>query len=254
MQRPSPLARIFHVSFNTCEGGILSQRPGRQLEKPGSDDAAVRPERGDRREVETVLAGVHQLEAFGVRLHEAIFDPVVDHLHVVAGSVAADPQISIARRQCQKNRLEIDAHVLLAADHQAVAFREAPHAAARAGIDVMEIFGAERLGTPHIVVEICVAPIDDDVAWRQDACQGRNGRLGRIAGRHHHPDRAGWRKRGDKRFEVGGAARPGRPGARGGRGVAIVGDDLVPARHEPRDHVQPHLSESDEPELHRCSW
>ena len=45
-------------------------------------------------EVELVVARVHDLEAFGVGLHQAVFDAVVDHLHVVAGARAADVEVA----------------------------------------------------------------------------------------------------------------------------------------------------------------
>src|SRR3989338_2282675 len=103
----------------------------------------MHPERGDGADIEAVLTRVHQREAFGVRLHEAVLDPVMNHLHVVAGSVPANPQIAALGREREEDRLEIHAHVLLAPDHQAVAFLEAPYASARTGIDVVEIPGAE---------------------------------------------------------------------------------------------------------------
>ena len=49
---------------------------------------------------------MHQLEAFGVGLHQAVLDAVVDHLHVVAGAVVADAQVAVGRRQRQEDRLE----------------------------------------------------------------------------------------------------------------------------------------------------
>jgi hypothetical protein len=63
------------------------------------DDAAAPPHLGDPGDVEVValpvrhavLAGrPHQIEAFGERLHQAVLDAVVDHLHEVAG--ASRPQ------------------------------------------------------------------------------------------------------------------------------------------------------------------
>ena len=59
------------------------------------------------REVEVValvgrqrlVAGVAQdVEAFGVRLHQAVLDPVVDHLHEVAGARRTAMQVATLRR------------------------------------------------------------------------------------------------------------------------------------------------------------
>jgi hypothetical protein len=80
--------------------------------------------------------GVHQLEPFGVRLHEAVLDAVVDHLHEVAGAVIANAEVAILRCEREKDRLQVPADLAVAADHQAIAFLEAPDTAARSGVDV----------------------------------------------------------------------------------------------------------------------
>ena len=81
-------------------------------------------------------------------------------------------------------------------------------------------------------------------------------RLGGVAGRDHHPDRARLlelrdqlrdRERRDRALagDLGGLLR--RP---------VVGDDLVPVADEPADHVGPHPAEPDEPDTHlgHASW
>ena len=61
-------------------------------------------------------------------------------------------------------------------------------------------------------------------------------------------------ERRDERLRALAAPRaPAAVRACGGRGIAVVRDDGVAAGHEPRDHVQAHLPETDEPELHACS-
>ena len=107
LQRPAAFAGILDVALRAGEIGILGERAGGELEQPRADDAAVHPERGDGREVELVRARVHQLEAFGVGLHQPVLDAVVDHLHVVAGAVIADAQVAVGRRQRQEDRLEL---------------------------------------------------------------------------------------------------------------------------------------------------
>src|ERR1700730_11440281 len=94
MQRPPALARVFDVALQRGEFPVFRQRARGELEQPGADDAAFQPERRDRGEVEVVVAGVHQLEALGIRLHEAVFDAVVDHLHVMARNQRSHPPIA----------------------------------------------------------------------------------------------------------------------------------------------------------------
>ena len=181
LERPAPFAGVLDVALERGEVGVLGERARRQLEQPRSHDAALVPQRGDRAEIDLVVAGVHQLEAFGVGLHQAVFDAVVDHLHVVAGAVVADAQIAVLRRQRQEDRLEPLADLGFAADHQAVAFLQPPDAAAGAGVDVVDALGRQRLRAPHVVVKVGVAAVDDGVAGRQQAAERGDGRLGGIA-------------------------------------------------------------------------
>ena len=67
----------------------------------------------------------------------------------------------------------------------------------------------KRRGAPHIVVKIRIAAVDDDVVRREQAGQRGNGRFGRLAGWHHHPDGTRRRERGGKRIKRWRTARPG---------------------------------------------
>ncbi len=190
-ERPAAFAGILDVAFERRQLGILGERARRQLEQPGADDAAVHPERGDAGEVDLVVAGVHQLEAFGVRLHQAVLDAVVNHLHVVAGAVIADAQVAVLRRERQEDRLEPLADVRLAADHQAVAFvraprcrRSCPRRCSASAFPPASPRAAHRRGS-------CVLPPSMiDVAGGQQFAERFDGRFRRRAGRHHHPDGA----------------------------------------------------------------
>ena len=96
VQRPSPGVR--DEALDVLEVlAVRAERPAGQLEQPRPDDRALHPQLGDAREVELVVAGVHDLEAFGVGLHQAVLDAVVDHLHVVAGARSADVQVAAGR-------------------------------------------------------------------------------------------------------------------------------------------------------------
>ena len=57
--------------------------------------------------------------------------------------------------------------LVLAADHQAVAALEAPDAAARAHVDVVEALRREALGARDVVLVVRVAAVDDGVARRE---------------------------------------------------------------------------------------
>ena len=44
---PAPLTAVRHSTFDTAEAGVLFESVGRQVQEPGSHDAAVAPELGD---------------------------------------------------------------------------------------------------------------------------------------------------------------------------------------------------------------
>src|SRR5207245_1143968 len=116
--------------------------------------------------VDAVWARVQQLEPLGVCLHQPVLDSVVDHLDVVAGAMLPGAQVSAFGRKREKDRFQPFADVDLSADHQAVAFVQTPDAAARAGIDVVNLLHRQGSSPPDVVVEIRVAAVDDGVAAR----------------------------------------------------------------------------------------
>src|SRR5262245_27840986 len=71
---------------------------------------------------------------------------------------------SLSGRQRAEDRLEAKRRVMRPADHQAVAAVGAPHAAARADVEIVNAPARERLGSPHVVLEVAVAAVDDRVA------------------------------------------------------------------------------------------
>ena len=115
VQRPSPESETRPV--NSDEVGRFLQRRRGQVEQPGADHAAAPPDLGDLGQVEVVLvvlgvverrrlgvglaldlAGVGVLEdvqALGVGGHHPVLDPVVDHLHEVAGAVGAAVEVAL---------------------------------------------------------------------------------------------------------------------------------------------------------------
>ena len=174
-ERPASFAGILDVGVEFREVRVFGEGTRGQLQQPRSDDAALHPERCDLRDVDVIVARVHQFEAFGVRLHQAVLDAVMDHLHVVSGSGVADAQIAVGRSQRQKDRLETLADVGVAADHQTVALLQSPDSAARPRIDVRDPIRLERSGASDIVLVVRVAAIDDRVARGQQTAEGRDG-------------------------------------------------------------------------------
>src|SRR6185437_7862908 len=103
----------------------------------------VAPDLGDLPEVQLEFRLVlEDGKPFGIRLHHSVFDAVVDHLHEVARADWADaaPALVTGRSECFKNGLQAIDDFFIAADHHAVAFLEAPHAAAGAAIDIVDAF------------------------------------------------------------------------------------------------------------------
>ena len=203
VQRPSPESETRPREVR--EVGRFLQRRGGQVEQPGADHAAPPPDLGDLRDVEVVLvvlgmlerrrlgvglalhlAGVgvvEDVQALGVGGHDAVLDPVVDHLHEVARRRSARSAGSRARRATGSpsrpgvrsaastpgaSEAKIGSsrsHRLVGpADHQAVAAVEAEDAAAGAAVDEVDALLAQLLGPADVVAVVGVAAVDDRVA------------------------------------------------------------------------------------------
>ncbi len=110
--------------------------------------------------------GLHDLEAFGIRLHQAVFDAVVHHLDEVARAIRADmsPTPISGGREGLEDRAQTFDRFGLAAHHQAVTLLQAPDAAARPDIDKMQAAGFDDGGVANGVLVVAVAAVDDDVA------------------------------------------------------------------------------------------
>ena len=53
---------------------------------------------------------------------------------------------------------------LVTADHHAIAAVQAPNAAARSDVDIINSLGLQRFGAPKVIPPKAVATVDDDVA------------------------------------------------------------------------------------------
>jgi hypothetical protein len=124
---------------------------------------------------------LEHVQALGIRLHEPVLDPVVDHLHEVAcaGLAAVEPALllgggSPSRPVCgpastpgasaSSTGARRSDRLVVAADHQAVAALQAPDTAADADVDVVDP-AVPKLGlTAQVVDVVRVAAVDDRVA------------------------------------------------------------------------------------------
>ena len=157
---------------------------------------------------------------------------------------------SQTRRESRENGIEMIDHRFFAADHHAVAAIKPPHPARRPDIDKVDAALREILGAMDIVLVEAVAAIDDDIARRSEVGDRGDHRLGRLAGRQHHPV--------DRRL-VELAAHVGQPrgtyrsfshelGNRLGRAVVDYGVMAVP--DQPPGYVCTHAAEPDDADLH----
>ena len=162
-------------------------------------------------------ARVHQLEAFGVRLHQAVLDAVVDHLHVVAGAVAADAQIAVRRRQRQEDRLEPPADFRRRRRPSGSSLRQAPDAAARAGVDVVNAVRRRAPPARRTSSWKFVLPPSMMVSPAESCCaRAVTRRLGRLAGGTMTQTARGGAERCDERVERGALRAPAAAGPRCG--------------------------------------
>src|SRR5262249_9374610 len=145
------------------------------------------------------------VEALGIRLHDAVLDAVVDHLDEMAGPGGPAVQITFLRgarhflparrardvaaagRQRLENRVEALHRLFRATDHHAVPTLDAPAAPRGADITVVQPLALQLARPPHVVLEVAVAAVEDDVARLHVLGQLVDGVLGRSAGRHHDP-------------------------------------------------------------------
>ena len=197
-----------------------------------------------------ILRGVQDLVALGVGLKHPVFDPVVHHLHVVTRARRTDVRIAVWRSQRLENGFAVAERRGRRTDHETVADRQAPDAAARAGVHELETLCLERLRPAHRVAEIRVATVDDDVSAGEMGHELLDRALHGWTGRHHHP---GHTPTGELPAGIGEVARALGPQLHvrlDGLGAAVVHDDFVPALEQPPHHVAAHAAQSDHRQLH----
>ena len=129
------------------------------------------------------LGAVQDVQSLGVRGHDPVLDPVVDHLHEMAGAVGTAVEVTPfsdglgvpvatwrprrgvdSRGERREYRIEALDDIVLAADHQAEAALQPEHAAAGADVDVVDALLGQLGGMADVVVVVRVAPVDDHIA------------------------------------------------------------------------------------------
>ncbi len=159
----------------------------------------------------------------------------------------------LARRQRFEDRSQPFDHRFVAADHHAVAFGQAPHAAAGAAIDVFDFSPGESCRTAQRICVIGIAAIDHDVAGGQQWQQIRQRDVGDFTGWHHQPQCARDRQFRHQRnqricgfgtlvFEVV-----------AGVWFRVEAHQPMSAAHQALGHVGAHASQADHAEFHAMS-
>ncbi len=168
---------------------------------------------------------------------------------VVAGTPRRALDVALAGRDGLEDRLDPVECLVRTADHEAITALKAEHAAAGAGIHVMDALGLELRGPAHIVAVVGVAAVDDDVPGLQHLGHLVDDIAGEARG-DHEPDRT---RCLELARHVGERLRTRRAlaGERGhGIRIHVVDDAFVPVVHEAAHDVRAHSSESDHSQLH----
>ncbi len=206
-------------------------------------------------------------ESLGVGRHQAVLDPVVDHLDEMPGAVGTAVQVALlgsavgrfpsrrawnvadAGRQPLEDWIEPVDHVRFAADHHAVAAFQTPHAAARADIHVVNSLRSQFLCSPHIIDIVRIAPVDESIAGLEVSCQVGDGFV-HACRRDHQPDRARPFQLAHEILQVGGACRLFLNELFHGLRRHIEDHAVVASPEEPPRHVGAHSSKADHSKLH----
>src|SRR5579872_1154039 len=133
----------------------------------------------------TLLSGIsvpQNVQALGVGRHNAVFDPVMNHLDEMAGAGRTAMEITFLGRAMtlfpalrardiaasRSKRLQDGSEMLygltLASDHHAITALDPPHATARPHVDIVNTFGFQFLGSADVVNVVRVASINNDVS------------------------------------------------------------------------------------------
>ena len=155
------------------------------------------------------------------------------------------------RRERAEDRIEPLDHRLLAADHQAVAAFEPPHAAAGADIEVVDAARAQRGGARDVVLPERVAAVDDGVARRPAGRPSSSTAfaVASPAGTISQTTRGGFQPL-DQVLQRGGGSRA-LPAERQARlEIGVEHDAFVPVAHQAPGDIRAHPAQTDDTDLH----
>ena len=201
-------------------------------------------------EVQLLLAG-EQGEAFGVGLHQAVLDAVVDHLDIVSGAAGTAMQPAFGRSEQPGERRHALHRARLAAEHDGVAVGEPPHTARYAGIDVGEAARGEFRGAAHAVLVVGVGAVDQHVAFGEQGQQLRQRVLARPARGQHQPEdarRLELVQQGGQVCDYAHAPLARQRASRSGR--LVPGDHARTAARQTPRHVGAHATQPDHSDMH----
>src|SRR5215471_12997912 len=277
LHSPPAFAGILDETGISIETRICHESRRSKVEEPGGDDAAAPPHFSDIGDVEVEPLGLRQhvgpcvledVETLRVRLHQAILDPIVHHLHEMAGAVrpgmdVAAPDARVAsvsawgcrhvansRREGAKDRVEAVDDLLFAADHHAVPALQTPHAAACSDVDVMQPALPKCRGPANIVLPERVAAVDEDIARLKQPTKLVDGVFCDFAGRQHQPYRSRLAELAHELFQSA-SRRSAFVGQSGdGLSLSIIDYRLVAMLHQATSNVAAHPPKSYDPDLH----
>ncbi len=267
-----PLAGAFLTGFIDDEfddglagfGVFLLQGLARDLDEVAEEVALV-PLVEDGRHLVGGEAGVlEDVVGFADELHVAVFDAVVDHLHVVTGTAGADVDDAGLTIDLGGDGFKDGLHHFpggsRAAGHDGGAFAGAFFTAGDAGTDEAQAFFSEIDVTTLGGLVEAVAAVDDDVVFVEEGDELLDDGVHGVAvgvlhggGFHHDVDFARGGEGLDEVFQRV-AADEGLPGVLGDEfvgdaGGAIVDADLEAAAFDIENEVLAHHGEADQTEV-----
>src|SRR3954471_10773886 len=241
---PPALAGVLCETAQLVQVLVLVEGVDREVEEPGTDDRALLPGAEDLPDVGHGVDLLQELPALGIGLHHRVLDAVVDHLREVAGAdLASVHRTGVALGlEGVEDRLHLGDVLRVTAVHQRVAVLQAPHTTGDAAVDEADALGGQLPGVLLVVRPAGVPAVHHHVTGLQELGQLVDGRLGRRAGRDHHPHDPRALQRVHKLLQAVdiGEVR-----------VAVVSDHGEACAADPLAHVAAHLAEADETELHQ---
>ena len=199
--------------------------------------------------------------------HEAVLDPIVDHLDEVAGAGRPAVQVAVlcgaacllpprrARRRLdtrgegREDRVETPDGRFVTADHQAVSTVHPPDSAAGPDVHIVNAVRSQFGGSADIIVVVGVAAVDDHVVVFEERDEGLQRWIDRGR-RHHHPEGAGLAQLMHKVLERRCPDRPLFDECLDGFRMDVVNDALVTGAQQAPHHVVSHPTQSDHAQFH----